>query len=361
MLSANAPSMFEAGRAASGGLTPVHPARETDWDAMLARDGRASIFHSAAWADVLEKAYGYEPCYFVKRDGSGLQGLLPMMEVNSWLTGRRGVSLPFTDECGPICADEQGFKSLAQRVTAYGRSRGWKYVEFRGGRKWMGEAPASLGFYAHEVDLTGSEEQLFERVDASVRRAIRKAEREGVTVEVTDSPGAMREFYGLLCGTRKKHGMPPQPLKFFEKIHEQIVAKKLGAVALARFEGRAIAGGVYFCFGGRAVYKYGASDERFQHLRGNNLVMWEAMKWLAARGSKSLHLGRTSLGNAGLRRFKLNWGASEQGIEYVKYDLRQERFLTDKDESAGWHNRVFSRMPIFMSRLIGQGLYRHWA
>ncbi len=77
--------------------------------------------------------------------------------------------------------------------------------------------------------------------------------------------------------------------------------------------------------------------------------MWEAIKWHARQGCESLHLGRTSLHNDGLRRFKLGWGAEEQPIEYVKYDLRQERFVTDRDESAGWHNQVFRRMPIFVA------------
>ena len=75
--------------------------------------------------------------------------------------------------------------------------------------------------------------------------------------------------------------------------------------------------------GGRAIYKYGASDETFQDLRGGNLVMWAAIKnFVRAGGAKHLDLGRTSLGNEGLRKFKLGWGAREEKIEYVKYDLR---------------------------------------
>jgi lipid II:glycine glycyltransferase (peptidoglycan interpeptide bridge formation enzyme) len=155
--------------------------------------------------------------------------------------------------------------------------------------------------------------------------------------------------------------LPPQPFALFQNIHQHVLARKLGVVVLVSFAGRPIAAGVYFGFGARATYKYGASDERFQHLRGNNLVMWEAIKWHAAKGFRNLHLGRTSLGNDGLRRFKLNWGAAEDKIEYVKYDLRHDRFLADKDESAGWHNQLFRRLPIFLSKMVGAALYRHWA
>jgi Acetyltransferase (GNAT) domain len=340
----------------------VNPARQPGWDALVAGQPHSSFFHSAAWAEVLAETYGYAPNYFTIQETNGnLQALLPLMEVDSWLTGRRGVSLPFTDDSEPFYADENAFKKVYETVLDFGRARKWKYVEFRGGRKFFRDVPASLSFYGHELDLTVDEEQLFGRVDNSVRRAIRKAEKAGVTVEVTDTPEAVQIFYKLLCGTRKKHGMPPQPFGFFQNIHKHVLSKKLGNVILARFEGRPIAAAVYFRTGTRAIYKYGASDEAFQQLRGNNLVMWEAIKWHARQGCESLHLGRTSLHNNGLRRFKLGWGAEEQPIEYVKYDLRQERFVTDRDESAGWHNQVFKRLPIFASRLVGAGLYRHWA
>ena len=46
----------------------------------------------------------------------------------------------------------------------------------------------------------------------------------------------------------------------------------------------------------------------FQNLRPNNLVMWEGIKSLMQRGADTLHLGRTSMENEGLRRFKLSRG-----------------------------------------------------
>ena len=350
-----------AGRPMNAAVQCVHPQSQPGWDAWVASQPHGSFFHGAAWAAVLESTYGFTPNYFTLPAAGGPQSVLPMMEVDSWLTGRRGVALPFTDDCEPLVADAESFKSLLQSVLAFGRSRQWKYVEFRGGRQWFGEVPASLSFHAHELDLTGDEAALFNRVDGSVRRAIKKAEKAGVTVEVSNTLEAVRHFYSLLGQTRRKHGLPPQPFAFFQNIHQYILAQNLGTVVLAKLAGRPIAGAVYFGLGNRAIYKYGASDEQFQALRGNNLVMWEAIKWHARQGFKTLHLGRTSLGNEGLRRFKLGWGATEQRIDYVKYDLRHDRFLTDKDESSGWHNQLFNRLPIFLSRMIGAGLYQHWA
>jgi lipid II:glycine glycyltransferase (peptidoglycan interpeptide bridge formation enzyme) len=202
---------------------------------------------------------------------------------------------------------------------------------------------------------------LFAGLKGSVRRAIRKAEKLGLTVEILTDLEAIREFYALQCRTRRKHGLPPQPFRFFLKIHEHILSRDKGVVVLARQGPRTVAGAVFFHFGEQAILKYGASNEAQQGLRGNDLVMWAALKYYASHGCRLLHLGRTSLANAGLRRFKLAWGAREHIIEYVRYDLKLQAFVAGKDDAFGWYNRGFRLLPIGVSRLIGALLYRHAA
>src|SRR5664279_4168439 len=271
------------------------------------------------------------------------------------------MALPYTDQCEPLAADAASMRNLIEAAMAFGHMRGWKSVEWRGGRELFPEAPASLAFYGHQLVLEPDADRMFARLESSVRRAVRKAEKSGVTVTVSQSLEAMKVFYSLQCKTRRKHGLPPQPFVFFRNIFEHILSKNLGMIAIASFGQRPIAASVYFQLGARAVYKYGASDEAFQHLRGANVVMWEAIKWHARHGAKTLHLGRTSIGNEGLRRFKLGWGAGEQKIEYAKYDLRKNRYVTQTDEATGWYNRVFNVLPMGLSRLIGAVLYRHCA
>ena len=283
------------------------------------------------------------------------------MEVDSWLTGRRGIALPFTDDCEPLYYDAAAIQRLIQGALKFGRARGWKSVEWRGGQELFGETPASLSFYGHTVELVEDQDRMFARLDSPVRRAIRKAEKGGVMVTISQTLEAMKVFYSLQCKTRRKHGLPPQPFAFFQNIFEHILSKNLGMIAIASCQQRPIAASVYFQLGTRAVYKYGASDEAFQDLRGPNAVMWEAIKWHARNGATTLHLGRTSIENGGLRRFKLGWGAGEQKIEYFKYDMRKDRFITETDESTGWYNRAFKLLPTGLSRLIGALLYRHCA
>jgi hypothetical protein len=329
------------------------------WDAGLATCPGATVFHGTAWARVLQDTYGYTPVYFSLGDPEHRSALLPVMEVNSRLTGRRGVSLPFTDECAPLCQEAGSVSLLFREALAHAKVRAWKYLECRGGKAFFGDAPPSTSFYGHRLDLHAGEKALFAGIDSAGRRAVRKAEQNGLSVEFSQSPDAIREYYRLHCITRKRHGVPPQPFVFFANIQRHVLAQNYGWVVLARHGKVAVAAAVFLHSGTTALYKFGASDEAFQHLRGNNLVMWSAIKRHAAEGFATLSFGRTSLDNEGLRRFKLGWGTSEYPIDYLRYDLRTGRWANAGDNTSGWYSRVFRYLPLPLARLIGSVLYRH--
>ena len=345
----------------STGLVRLNPLELPDWDAQVAALPGAGFFHSSAWARVLHATYGYQPIYLAETASNRLQSLLPLMEVDSWLTGRRGVSLPFADAVEPLCATAESFQQLWTAALALAAERRWKYLECRGGKKWLPAAPTSTSFLNHQLNLTVGEPALLSGCEDSVRRALRKAERSTLTVEFAQSLAAMEVFYRLLEQTRRRHGVPPQPFPFFAHISSEVLAQKKGWVVIARQGKIPVAGAVFFHHGRTAIYKFGASDEAYQHLRANNLVMWRAIQHYAREGYASLDFGRTSLDNAGLRKFKLGWGTQEERIDYYRYERARAGFITVRDEASGWHNRLFRALPLPLSRLAGSLLYRHIA
>lgn len=342
-------------------VSTVNPLDDPHWDTAISTLPGATFFHGRAWARVLHDAYGFTPLYLTERESASLQSILPLMEANSWLTGRRGISLPFTDECAPLCRNAAVFDRLSRVLSEYANVRKWRYWELRGGRPFIPAAPASLSYWGHTLVLKPDQTALFSRLDSSARRAVRKGEQSGLTVEFSTSLDAIRSFHRLLCQTRRRHGLPPQPFRFFENIQRHILALGQGIVVLARLNQVPVAGAIFFQFGPTALYKFGASDESFQHLRANNLVMWRAIAWLSERGCVSLDFGRTSRVNEGLRRFKLAWGATERSIEYFRHHREIGHFVSSRDDSHGWHNRLFRLMPLPLSRLIGAIAYQHMA
>jgi Acetyltransferase (GNAT) domain len=337
----------------------VDPTSDADWDQLVISHPHSTVFHSSAWARVLSKTYGHKPISLLLCQSGEPIALVPLLEVSSPFTGRRGVSLPFTDFCDPLFFSGCDSNTVLKLLCELAGSRQWRYFEIRAGNAAAFRATPSVKFYGHRLDLRSGPEALFARFSGSVRRAIRKAQRSGVTIEIQQSEDSTREFYDIHSRTRRRHGLPPQPLSFFLNIHDLIIRSGLGFVILAKHGDRSIAGAVFLHKSNKAVYKFGASDERAQHLRANNLVFWEAIQLLAQQGFEELHFGRTSLENEGLRRFKISWRPAEETIEYFRFCPASGECKLTRDKVSGFYNGIFARSPLAFNRLVGRIIYPH--
>jgi hypothetical protein len=338
----------------------VDPRSVDGWDAALAAAGDRSFFHTAAWAAVLSESYRYEPLYQARESGPGFDLVMPLMEVRSSLTGLRGVSLPFTDHCLPFAAESGLVEEARAKAMDYGRKAGWKFIEWRDGGPSAAERPAHETYFTHRISLERQEDELFSGLKETNRRNVRKARREGVTVTFDPSGESLEAFCRLNDLTRRRHGLPPQPSRFFKNVHKHILAKGLGIVALARQNGGIIAASVYFLFAREALFKYGASDHSRQGIRPGNLLMWEAIRWLKANGFSHLDLGRTEPENEGLLRYKRAWGGEEGTFDYHRYSFRTGSYIeAPRRIRPAFFKRVVGGAPLPLLRVLGGLLYRH--
>src|SRR4029077_8117951 len=85
----------------------LDPVNDPGWDHVVALHRDAGCFHTSAWAKVLHRTYNHQPFYLQFSRRHRLAALIPLMEVRSLLTGRRGVSLPFSDTCEPLIFDPE--------------------------------------------------------------------------------------------------------------------------------------------------------------------------------------------------------------------------------------------------------------
>jgi len=339
----------------------INPLDDDQWDNLIIESNQYSFFHSHAWIKVLRESYGYTPYFFILRNKGEFSALLPFMEVNSCYSGRRGVSLPFSDYCDPIIRGQISPQNLLKRAISFGKTFKWKYLDMHGGEIFFQGKNSSREYYGHLLELNAEPDNILKQFRDSNKRSIKKAVKSGVEIHQSNSLHSMQDFYRLHCLTRKRHELPAQPFQFFKKIHEHIISKKSGFIIKASFRNKIVGAAVFFHFGKKAMFKFGASDLRYQHLRMNNLIMWEAIKWYANNGYENFCFGRTDMENLGLRQFKQGWGTKEYGIKYFKYDLKADSLIKYNTDNINFMIRlVFRKMPIPISQILGAFLYRHF-
>ncbi len=337
----------------------VNPLEVEDWDKIVLSFGDYSFFHSQRWANVLVDAYGYKPRYFLLRRDHELRAVMPLFEVGNRIMGRKGVSLPFTDHCCPLAHHVRDVDILFQHIIASGQKSLWRRIEIKGGHQFFPDSPQSTTYHLHHLDLEQDADRLLKRFRSSTRRNIKKAQQRKIDIEIANDIGSMKKFYRLNCITRKHHGVPPQPFHFFRCIHKHVLAQEQGFVILAHHAGRPIAGAIFFHFGRKAMYKYGASRRDHLGVRPNNLVMWEAIRWYGQHGFTNFDMGRSEPDNRGLNQFKNGWGTQIETLKYYTYDIPKMRFRWKEKDMVSATQRIFQKMPIPVLRMVGKLAYRH--
>ena len=109
----------------------IDPLRDPRWAEMVERHPRASVLHTPGWLEALRRTYGYEPVvYTTSPPRVDLTDGLVLCRIRSRITGRRLVSLPFSDHCEPL-TDVLNLQTLLNFLVSTRSNEGWKYLEVR--------------------------------------------------------------------------------------------------------------------------------------------------------------------------------------------------------------------------------------
>jgi CelD/BcsL family acetyltransferase involved in cellulose biosynthesis len=340
-------------------LTEIDPVRDPEWGGFVER-AAGSVFHHPDWLRLLRDTYGYEltSCCVIGSDGRLAAGL-PVAAIASRLTGRRLVSLPFSDLCPPLVAPGAPpgtVAAMARALRELSDSRGLT-LQVRGSGGVLEDAPVDERFRHHVLALERDPDAVARRfTKPQVMRGVRRARREGLSAELRRDRDALAAFYRLHVRTRHRLGVPTQPRRFMLGL-EPLFAEGLGFVLLVLRDDRPIAAAVFLAHHDVLTYKYGASDSRYLATRPNNLLFMEAIRWGCEHGFAALDFGRTHCDQDSLCRFKAAWGAPERELHYRRLGPAPAGARGERAERV--LGAVIRRSPPVVGRAIGEVLYTH--
>jgi CelD/BcsL family acetyltransferase involved in cellulose biosynthesis len=347
-------------------LFRIDPLTDPRWEALVARHHDASVFHSREWLEALRRTYGYQAFAFTNSaPDEPLRDGLPFCRVENWLTGRRLVSVPFSDHCKPLLGRPSDLQSFIAGLREETLKGAWRYLEIRPDctvPRNIALCHPSAEYAFHKLDLRPDLRTLYANFHKdSIQRKVRRAEREALKCEAGTSERNLDAFYRLMTITRQRHGVPPQPKKWFRNLIECFGPSL--QICVASKSGRALAAMLTLRYKNTLVYKYGGSDTRFNNLGSVQWLYWEAIQRAKSEGLQEFDLGRCDRDQPGLMRFKRRWGAAESSLKYFRIS-RSERPLHVFDSNGpDWKvraaKRVFTNLPSWTLPHLGSLLYKH--
>lgn len=338
----------------------IDPLRDSRWGAFVESHPRGTVFHSTNWLQALKAAYRYDPVVATTcPPGAPLTNGIVFCRIKSWLTGRRFVSLPFSDHCEPLVNNAGELDQLLLHMRRSVDEEKWRYLEIRplsaqpGSRTGLGK---STTYLFHRLDLERSNEELFRGFHKDcVQRKIRRAEREKLTCRSGTSADLLQAFYKLHVMTRRRHYLPPQPLSWFRRLVATFGDSLTIRVAFK--DDVPVASILTLVSKKSLVYKYGGSDARFHNFGGMPLLFWIAIQEAKEKGFEELEMGRSDNDNLGLISFKEHFGAVGTPLSYWVYLRRPD--LGAQLSQKSMLRRLVPLAPDSVLRAVGKVLYRH--
>lgn len=142
------------------------------------------------------------------------------------------------------------------------------------------------------VDLNGEPAKWLERMKPKTRYNIRLAERRGVTCRMADpaNPADFNAFYRLMEVTGQRDSFGIHTAEYYKDAWDTFrtapEGSGNGALWLAEFGGKIIAGVMVFTFGQEAAYFYGASSDEHRREMPTYFLQWKAMQWAKEQGAR---------------------------------------------------------------------------
>lgn len=264
------------------------------WDEFVTAHPEANFLHSWQWGE-FHASRGKT----VVRRGVYKKNTLIGVYEGVIETARRGTHMAVAG--GPIIDWQctEAVKKLRDDMKEQAKVHGCVFVRVRPQLEKTDTTLAlfaNLGFkkapyylsveHAGILDLEKSEEELLKSMRQRLRRALRKAEKNNITVETSTNPADIAEFYAIQLQTARRHDFTSFSEDFLTKQFAAFASDDSAVLYTAKYEGKILAQNFMIFYGNEASYHYGVSTELGTKLSGAPLLHMQAMRDARERGIK---------------------------------------------------------------------------
>ena len=353
-------------------VEPVDPRTDPRWDAYVRTHPRWTVYQLGAWAEILRKAYRFEPRYLaLAKDDGSLSGVLPLLHKKGLVSDARVRSLPVFPAGGPLGdthADEVTLIEAARDAAAASGARALAVIS---PEDYAADLPQFIAdsLPPRWVVQVGDDPDAlrggWRKTSNNLFRSLKKADKAGFTFREATDRRDLRRFYRLYLRTMRKHRTLPRSLRQLDVTRELLGPGEFRLFVVER-AGRLAAGGIFHVFRDTVELIYNGSDDELLDLRPNHALYWEVITWCAEHGYSEFDFGEASP-TTNLGRFKSQWADPVPNHRYTwragaepsrAESLAAASYEVERGE-AGLVAKIWQRTPVGLTRLGAAIAYRY--
>jgi FemAB-related protein (PEP-CTERM system-associated) len=326
------------------------------WNAYVRCHRDATGYHVFQWRTVFETGLGHRCHYVAVQRGAKVTGVLPLVEVRSWMFGRALSSLPYVNYGGVLADSPEDARALLDHAVRLRGELGLSYVVLRHRDRQFPNLPVRSHKQSMLLPLGVSADEMWKALDRKVRNQIRKAEKSNLSV-ISGGQERLDEFYAVFARNMRDLGSPVYGKALFASMLQTFPDDV--RVHLVRLGSTTIAGAISYRYGDVVEVPSASSLREHRALCPNHLLYWELIRKTIEQGGKTFDFGRSTPGD-GTWNFKEQWGAVAAPLHW-EYALSEGEQVPAADrQAAGFQRKVemWKRLPVSVATLIGPRIAR---
>ncbi len=328
------------------------------WNAWISQASGGTIFQTTFWADRLCELWDCHPYFFVVRHRNADLPTLVLLgfDIHSDLIIGKHTTLTmrFVDKARKVLAMNRRFQWFGlpalinpqdgdeayrvllceiehfcrrDQICAIGPSEMPILVRASIPRHWENKQWATF-----IIDLRQSEDDLGKNLKKTARKAIHRAQEDGIVVRRISSLEDLRSYFDFACQCATRYGKKMYDFVDFETMWRHFRPHAIFETFVAEKDREPLAGLSIWGYNG-IISELGSfqSERSFREkLYGSDLIKWEVMRWGLQQGYRTYDLAGVNPEpktpkEQGIRQFKEKWGGQYQPYCIVSWKATQSR------------------------------------
>lgn len=330
------------------------------WDEYVMKSESSSLYHLYKWKKIIESCFGHQSFYILSENSDGvINGILPLINLKSFLFGNYFVSVPFFNY-GGICAESSEVSDkLFNKAREIAIEEGAKHIELRHTANIFDDhLPVKTTKISMWLDIPGNSEELWNTMPSKLRSQIRRPQKEKMFAKwgKTDE---LENFYNVFSLNMRDLGTPVYSKCFFKTILDEIPDSSWICTIFTEDE-KPVASGFFLGFKKRLEIPWASSLKKFNHYSPNMLLYWEALKFASDNEFNVFDFGRSTYGE-GTYKFKKQWGAKPVQL-YWHYWLSDGDTLPELNPKNAKYEmaiKIWRKLPVALTKVIGPEIIKY--
>lgn len=331
-------------------INQLEAARHQEWNDFVYAHPDGTVFHLTQWKEAVEKAFGHKTFYqFAEIDGK-IVGVLPLIQLKSFLFGNIISSLPFAAYGGPLADGPVVLNALLETAKNLTADLKGDYLDLKFFQQHDTGLPQSNLHVTFIKALSKDHDENMLAIPRKQRAMVRKGIKSDLTAHY--SKDLLDDFYDVYAINVQRLGTPVYTKKWFKTLLD--VYGDNAELLIIRHGDQAISGVLSLYYKDVVLPYYAGSLAEYRHLAPNDFQYWMLMKHAVEKGCRYFDFGRSKK-DSGHYKFKKHWGFEPQPLhyQYHLHNLKEKPEINPLNPKYKFKIEAWKKLPTNVAKLIG--------